>query len=127
VRARGSQPHTVHTHSRRDQCTLLSLTAPHRVRCRWAAISGGDGLSSSRRERACAGVHVLLVTAQLLAILGTFFLPAFRRQIVGTVGDAARVIGGLDVDRDVTFLEVGSHGSHSAVALCTPWRVASSP
>jgi hypothetical protein len=56
-------------------------------------------------ERAALLMHIVLVSAQLVCVMGTFLLPAFRRTVNGVVGFVFDEIG-VSFDTDVNFVEM---------------------
>lgn len=95
--------------------------AEQRTSMAWDGVFGDN--PHSLCDRLSAAAHVALVVVQLAAVIATFILPVFKRVIVGSMGEGIRVIGGVDLDGEVTFLEIaglaGRGGGLAYVAACT--------
>ena len=62
-------------------------------------------LHTTSRDRLVHGIHVVLVVAQLVCAVGTFTLPVFRREVLGSIPivlDEHRI----NFDADITFLQL---------------------
>lgn len=56
-------------------------------------------------ERGTLLLHIVLVLAQLVAVMGTFLLPNFRRTVGGVLGQIFSEVG-ISFDTDVNFVEM---------------------
>ena len=95
--------------------------AEQRTSMAWEGVFGvDDGFAHPLRvcDRLCAVVHVALVVAQLVAVVATFTLPMFRRVILGSLADAVQNVGGLNLDADVTFLDVAGYAARGGGLAC---------
>lgn len=61
--------------------------------------------SDSKKKRCALLVNAALVLAQLIAVMGAFLLPAFRRTVGGVVGQILTELG-ISFDADINFVEM---------------------
>jgi hypothetical protein len=74
---------------------------------RWEPMRLSEPLPSPGHvsERGTLLLHIVLVLAQLVAVMGTFLLPNFRRTVGGVLGQIFSEVG-ISFDTDVNFVEM---------------------